>query len=106
MPKLNYNGNRLPKMCDDRGRAFAWHNGKRHYFGVSGSPDADENYRRFKIALLASPTDPAPVRRDEDSPISETSSPLDAGTDGDLEHHETQKYIGKKVIPLGKPVRG
>jgi len=83
MPKLNYNGNRLPKMCDDRGRAFAWHNGKRHYFGVSGTPGADENYRRFKIALLENPIKPAPVRKVEGSPVPDSSPPPDAGT-GDM----------------------
>jgi hypothetical protein len=78
MPKLNFNGNRLPKMCDDRGRAFAWHNGKRHYLGVSGTPEADENYRRFKIALLENPTDSAPVWKGKDNPMPDSSPPPDS----------------------------
>ena len=70
MPKLDYNGNRLPKLCNDRGRAFAWHNGKRVYFGVHGTPDAEEKYRHFKINLLQDPPHaPAHVRKDEGSPL-------------------------------------
>jgi integrase len=83
MPKLNYNGNRLPKLCNDRGRAYAWHNGKRVYFGVSGTPDAKEKYRQFKIDLLRDPTDPAPVRKVGANPVNTvpiTNPPPDAGT--------------------------
>jgi hypothetical protein len=82
MPKLNYNGNKLPKMCNDRGRAFAWYNGRRHYFGVSGTPDANEKYRQFKIDLLQNQTDPA-VRVDESSPVPENSPSPDVET-GDI----------------------
>ena len=39
MPKLT---NQLPKKCNDRGRAFSWHRGKRIYHGVWGSPEADK----------------------------------------------------------------
>jgi len=53
MPKLK---DRLPKNCRDRNQAFSWYNGKRYYHGVWGSPEANENYRRFKIALLENPT--------------------------------------------------
>jgi integrase len=52
MPKLK---NRLPKRCNDRGRAFSWHNGKRIYHGVWGSPEAEKNYKRFISALLENP---------------------------------------------------
>ena len=65
MPKLNYNGNRLPKLCNDRGRACVWHNKKRVYLGVSGTPEAEEKYRRFKINLLQNPVAPAPVQKSE-----------------------------------------
>jgi len=83
MPKLNYNGNRLPKMCDDRGRAFAWHNGKRVYLGVSGTPDAEEKYRQFKIALLQNLSPSAPVQKVESNPVLVASPPPDVGT-GDM----------------------
>ena len=53
MPKLK---DRLPKICNDRGRAFSWHNGKRVYHGVWKSAEAEKNYKRFKAALLESPT--------------------------------------------------
>ena len=52
MPKLK---NQLPKMCRDRKRAFAWHNGKRVYFGIWKSAEAEKNYRRFKADLLEAP---------------------------------------------------
>ena len=53
MPKLK---EKLPKNCNDRGRAFSWHNGKRVYHGVWKSAEAERNYKRFKAALLESPT--------------------------------------------------
>ena len=52
MPKLT---NRLPKNCRDRNQAFSWHNGKRIYHGVWGSPEAEKSYKRFIAALLESP---------------------------------------------------
>ena len=52
MPKLK---NRCPKNCRDRSQAFSWYNGKRIYHGAWGSPEVEENYRRFRIALLESP---------------------------------------------------
>jgi len=55
MPKLK---NQLPKMCRDKNRAFAWHNGKRVYFGIWKSAEAAKNYRRFKAALLENPNLP------------------------------------------------
>ena len=48
MPKLK---NKLPKNCRDRNQAFSWHNGKRVYHGVWGTPEANKNYRRFCAAL-------------------------------------------------------
>ena len=75
MPKLNYNGNRLPKLCNDRGRAYVWHNKKRVYLGVSGTIEAEENYRQFKINLLQSPTTPDPVQKSESGLL------LDVGDD-------------------------
>jgi integrase len=53
MPKLR---NQLPKKCRDRNQCFSWHNGKRIYHGVWGSPKADESYKRFIAALLENPT--------------------------------------------------
>ena len=55
MPKLK---NRYPKNCRDRSRAFSWHNGKRIYHGVWGSPEAEKNYKRFIAALLENPNLP------------------------------------------------
>jgi len=52
MPKLK---NRCPKNCRDGEQSFSWYNGKRYYHGKWGTPQADENYRRFKIALLENP---------------------------------------------------
>ena len=52
MPKLTKN---LPKECRDRNQSFSWYNGKRYYHGKFGTPEADENYKRFKIALLQNP---------------------------------------------------
>ena len=51
MSKLN----KLPKMCNDRGRAYAWYKGKRHYFGVAGSEEASRNYNRFINELTKEP---------------------------------------------------
>ena len=53
MPKLK---NRLPKNCRDRNQAFSWHNGRRIYHGVWGTPKADQAYKRFIAALLENPT--------------------------------------------------
>jgi len=53
MTRLNC---KMPKMCNDRGRAFAWHEGKRHYFGVTGTDEADKNYKRFIHELTKEPT--------------------------------------------------
>jgi len=53
MPKLK---NRAPKQCRDGNQSFSWHNGKRYYHGTFGTSEAEENYRRFKIALLENPT--------------------------------------------------
>jgi len=55
MPKLK---NQSPKMCRDKNRAFAWHNGKRVYLGVWKSAEAEKSYRRFKAALLEDPSLP------------------------------------------------
>ena len=44
-----------PKQCNDRGRAFAWHKGKRVYFGVAGTDEADRNYDRFIRSLTGEP---------------------------------------------------
>ena len=52
MPKL---ANRLPKKCRDRNQAFSWHNGKRIYHGLWGTPEADRNYKRFIAVLLENP---------------------------------------------------
>ena len=55
MPKLT---KRLPIMCDDRGRAYSWHNGKRHYFGVTGTPEAKRNYDKFIHEITREPSPP------------------------------------------------
>ena len=57
MPKLK----QYPKQCNDRGRAFAWHKGKRIYFGVAGTDEADRNYDRFIRSLTGEPTLSVPV---------------------------------------------
>ena len=53
MPKLK---ERCPKKCRDRNQCFSWHNGKRIYHGVWGSPEAEQSYKRFRIARLENPT--------------------------------------------------
>ena len=80
MPKLT---DRLPKKCNDRGRAFSWHNGKRIYHGVWGSPEADKSYRRFIAALLESPTLPLRIDKDSDVLVSELTAAF-------LEVHESR----------------
>ena len=51
MPKQS----KIPKQCNDRGRSFSWHNGKRIYHGVAGTPEADRNYKRFIHDLTKEP---------------------------------------------------
>jgi integrase len=58
MPKLM---NRLPKKCRDRNQAFSWHNGKRIYHGVWGTPEAEKSYKRFLAALIENPVQPTPL---------------------------------------------
>jgi len=58
MPKLK---NGMPKNCRDRNQAFSWHNGKRIYHGVWGSPEAEKSYKRFLAALIEKPTLPTQV---------------------------------------------
>jgi len=67
MPKLQ---NQVPKMCNDRGRAYSKHNGKRIYHGVWGSDDAKKSYKRFIAALLENPSLPV-VRNEGDVLVSE-----------------------------------
>jgi hypothetical protein len=43
---------KIPRLCDDRGRAYSRYKGIRHYFGVTGSEKAKERYRKFVIDLL------------------------------------------------------
>jgi len=50
--------NRMPKKCRDRNQAYSWHNGKRVYHGIWGTPEADSHYKRFLTALLENPTLP------------------------------------------------
>jgi hypothetical protein len=63
MPKLT---DRLPKKCNDRGRAFSWHKGQRIYHGLWGSPEADQSYKRFIAALLENPALPLRMGKDSD----------------------------------------
>jgi hypothetical protein len=58
MPKLNIE--KVPKQCNDRGRSFSWHKGKRIYHGVAGTPEANTNYRRFVNNLTQEPSSPLP----------------------------------------------
>ena len=80
MPKLK---NRLPKICRDRNPAFSKHNGKRHYHGKWGTPEAERSYKRFIAALLESPTLPVRLGEDSNVLVSELA-------DGFLEHIEPQ----------------
>jgi integrase len=52
MPKIR---NQYPKNCRDRNQAFSWHNGKRIYHGVWGTPEAEREYKRFISRLLENP---------------------------------------------------
>ena len=72
MPKLNVE--KVPKQCNDRGRSFSWHNGKRIYHGVAGTPEANRNYRRFVNNLTKEPTSSLPGV--------ETNDGVHAGTNG------------------------
>ena len=54
MPKLNIE--KVPKQCNDRGRSYSWHNGKRVYHGVAGTPEANRNYQRFVHNLTKEPS--------------------------------------------------
>ena len=75
MPKLK---NQPPKLCNDRGRAFSWDNGKRVYHGVWKSAEAQKNYRhfkkRFKTALLDSTAPRYGTGRNDDILILELAS--------------------------------
>ena len=71
MPRLK---KRLPRLCRDRKLAISWHNGKRIYHGLWGTPEADRNYRRFLAALLENTT--LPVQTGRDSPTREGSDVL------------------------------
>jgi len=53
MPKLNID--KVPKQCNDRGRSYSWHEGKRVYHGVAGTPEANRNYMRFVNDLTKEP---------------------------------------------------
>jgi len=75
--------NILPKNCRDRNQAFSWHNGKRYYHGVWGSPEADKSYKRFIAALLENPTLPLRMDKDTDTLCSELA-------DAFLEAHENR----------------
>ena len=81
MPKLT---DRLPKKCNDRGRAFSWHNGKRIYHGVWGSPEAEKSYKRFIAALLENPSLPLRIGKESnDVLVSELANAF-------LESHESR----------------
>ncbi|MDR0328326.1 MAG: riboflavin biosynthesis protein RibF [Planctomycetaceae bacterium] len=71
MPNLK---NRLPRKCNDRGRAFSWHKGKRIYHGVWGSPEADQSYKRFIATLLENPALPLRMEKDTDVLVSELAA--------------------------------
>jgi len=58
MPKLNVD--KVPKQCNDRGRSFSWHKGKRIYHGVAGTPEANRNYLRFINDLTKEPPQSPP----------------------------------------------
>jgi len=55
MPKLI---KRQPKMCNDRGRSYSWHDGKRIWHGVTGTAEAKKNYDRFIHEITREPTQP------------------------------------------------
>ena len=81
MPKLN---TRLPKLCRDRKLAISWHNGKRIYHGLWGSPEADKSYKRFIAALLENPSLPLRIGKESsDVLVSELA-------DAFLETHESR----------------
>jgi len=90
MPKLK---NRLPKICRDRNQSFSWHNGKRFYHGVWGSPEAEKSYKRFITALLENPA--IPSRRDEDDGSGVLVSELATGY---LDHIENSQMHPSHVL--------
>ncbi|MDR0327679.1 MAG: site-specific integrase [Planctomycetaceae bacterium] len=88
MPKLK---NRLPKVCRDRNQAFSWHNGKRIYHGVWGSPEAEKSYKRFIAALLESPNLPLQGVEGGEVFIAELA-------DGYLDHIEKSRIDEKEYL--------
>jgi len=80
MPKLK---NRMPKVCRDRNQAFSWHNGKREYHGVWGSPEAEKSYKRFIARLLENPILPLQDGKTGDVLISELAA-------GFIQHAESR----------------
>ena len=61
-----------PKLCNDRGRAYSWHKGKRHYFGKWGTREAKSAYKRFCAKLvLGEPV--VPPANNKDSPHVQSS---------------------------------
>jgi hypothetical protein len=80
MPKLT---NRMPTKCRDRNQAFAWHKGKRIYFGVWDSPEADKNYKRFLAALLENHALPLRLDKGTDVLVSELALAF-------LDNHESR----------------
>jgi integrase len=71
MPKLK---NRLPKNCRDRNQAFSWHNGKRIYHGVWGTPEAEKSYKRFIAALVEGSDLPTQMEKNSDVLVSELAA--------------------------------
>ena len=43
---------KLPKLCNDRGRAYSRHKGNRYYFGKWGTAEAHKKYKRFCAKLI------------------------------------------------------
>jgi len=87
MPKLK---NGMPKNCRDRNQAFSWHNGKRIYHGVWGSPDAEKSYKRFLAALIEKPTLPPQVGGSADMLVSELTDAFLDAHEGKLHGHAHQ----------------
>jgi len=89
MPKLT---DRLPKKCRDRNQAFSWHNGKRIYHGVWGTPEADSAYKRFITALLENPVIPPRDNRTDDVLVSELADAFLVGNESRIGKTEFPNY--------------
>jgi hypothetical protein len=96
MPKTR---NQFPKNCRDRNQAFSWHNGKRIYHGIWGTPEAEQSYKRFIAALLENPIVPPRIGGETDVLVSALAA-------GFLKYIESESAMGKDAVAMFKQAIG